>query len=310
LTGTVTILLSTFDGERFLDAQLASFREQTHPAWRLRWRDDGSTDRSREIMTTFGMGLPDGQCESSGDDHAHQGIAGSFLTLLRRHVANEPTELVAFADQDDIWLPEKLARGVAALESAPPDIPTLYCARQMLVDERGRTLGPSPDIRRPPSFPAALTQNIATGCTVMLNPAAARLIASFEAPAGTLHDWWSYLVVAASGGRILVDPIPVVLYRQHGRNAVGAARNKFKRGAEALRRGPKEFMTLLALHVAALRGAGQSVSPGAAARLAEIDGALRGGIGERMRLLRALDLGRQTWAETAVFNLWFMIGSA
>ena len=206
-----------------------------------------------------------------------------------------------------MWLPEKLARGTRALLGLPAGTPALYCARQMLVDERGRTLGPSPDIRRPPSFPGALAQNIATGCTVMLNRAAARLIASLDAPPGTLHDWWSYIVVTAAGGDILVDGIPVVLYRQHGRNAVGAPSNRLRRGAGALRRGPADFMTLLRQHVTALRAGGRA-SEQSSDRLDRIDRALRGGPADRLRVLRSLDLHRQTWAETAIFNLWFLIG--
>src|SRR5205823_6058969 len=114
-----------------------------------------------------------------------------------------------------VWLPDKLARGYAALAEVPPAVPGLSCARQILVDERLRPLGLSPRISREAGFPAALTQNIATGCTVMLNPAAAGLVAASHPPPSTWHDWWSYLTVAAAGGRILVDDAPSVLYRQH-----------------------------------------------------------------------------------------------
>ena len=226
--------------------------------------------------------------------------------MLGLHVRTGSDDLVAFCDQDDLWLPEKLARGVAALRGR--DRPALYCARQMLTDARLRTLGPSPGLRRPPSLEAALAQNIATGCTVMLNRAAARLIASIEAPEGTLHDWWAYLVVSAAGGEILVDSVPVVLYRQHGANAVGASRSQIGRGAGALLRGPKPFMTLLGRHVAALAAAGGSLSPAARERLDGLQRGLKAGIGGRLRALRALGQVRQTVPETAIFRLWFLLG--
>ncbi len=308
MNDNVTVLLSTFDGQRFLADQLSSFLDQTHGRWRLCWRDDGSRDGSRASLEEFRRRLPLGQCVPLGDDGVHRGIGASFMWLLARHVDSGSDDIVAFADQDDRWLPEKLARGVGALLQVPAARPALYCARQMLVDERGRTIGPSPDIRRPPAFPAALAQNIATGCTVMLNAAAARLIASIPVPSGTLHDWWSYLVIAGAGGDILVDSVPVVLYRQHGENAVGAASNRLRRGANALRRGPAGFMTLLERHVTALRAAEHMLSPQAVDGLAEIDLALHDGLSARLRLLRDLDFDRQTWAETAVFRIWFLIG--
>ena len=304
----VAIVLSTYNGERFITDQLESFRTQTYTNWRLFWRDDGSSDRSCDLVDAFGISLPPGQCVLLDDGRRHRGIAGSFLWLLQRFVATGADDLVAFADQDDIWLPEKLARAVEALRRCPSHLPALYCARQMLVDQQCRTLGPSPETRRPPGFPASLAQNIATGCTVVLNSIAARLIASLEPPSSTLHDWWSYLVVTAAGGQILVDGIPTVLYRQHGGNAVGASRTAVQRGAAALRRGPNDFMTLLQQHVAALRAAGTALPPAASGRLAAIERALRGGLSGRLHVLRELHLDRQTWAETAVFNLWFMIG--
>ena len=102
----------------------------------------------------------------------------------------------------------------------------------------------------------ALTQNVATGCTVMLNRAAADLIAASRAPGATLHDWWSYLMVSAAGGRVLFDAAPVVLYRQHEANALGAPASFPQRALAALRRGPATFMNGFA---AERRGAGGSV---------------------------------------------------
>ena len=306
----VTILLSAHNGERFLPDQLRSFTRQSHAAWRLRWRDDGSADRSRELLRRFGSEGDAGRCRPLADDGAHLGITGSFLRLLRAHLeTDEAGTPVAFADQDDVWLEEKLGRGAAALRAVGGARPALYCARQMLVDATLRTLGLSPAIRRPPGFPSALTQNIATGCTVMLNEPAARLLAAAATPAtGSLHDWWAYLLVAAAGGAILFDDIPVVLYRQHAGNAVGAVRSPIRRGAEALKRGPAGYMTLLRAHVAALQASAAALTPDARRALDEIEAALAGGVVRRWRSLRRLGLARQTVGETAVFRAWFLLG--
>ena len=216
----VAILLSTYEGERFLVPQLHSLLSQTHRDWILYWRDDGSSDGSRQVMRDFlGRLSPDRAVVL--DENVRVGATESYMRLLRRAYA-DGQPLMAFADQDDVWLPEKLARGVTELAAVPEETPALYFARQVLVDARLRRIAMSYRVRRPPGFPAALTQNLATGCTVLMNRAAMGLLATSTAPMGSLHDWWSYIMVSAHGGRLIADDEPTVLYRQHDTNTVGA----------------------------------------------------------------------------------------
>src|SRR5208282_4950805 len=248
---TVAILLSTYNGEPFLAAQLHSFLAQTHHDWTLHWRDDGSTDASARLVSEFAARTGDERCIFAAGDGCRQ-ITRSFLALLRSARAGTATYF-AFSDQDDVWLPEKLGRGIAALETVPAGQPALYCAQRIVVDSAlWRTGEPGP-LRRPPGFPAALTQNIAPGCTMMLNRAAADLVLASEPPDTVWHDWWCYVIVAAAEGRILADPVATVLYRQHANNHVGEHRSWWRRGIAALRRGPGPFMRLLRQHVAALQ---------------------------------------------------------
>jgi len=193
---SVTIVLSTFNGEAYLPEQLESFVQQTHEKWRLYWRDDGSRDTTVAILHDFAARQPAGRVRDFCDDQGQLGISASFLKLLQAVPAED---FVAFADQDDVWMPQKLERGLRALSRDDADLPALYCARQILADEGLAPLRESQIFPEPPGFPQALTQNIATGCTVMLNPAAARLVACSLPPKSTLHDWWSYIVVTASG---------------------------------------------------------------------------------------------------------------
>lgn len=304
----VRILLSTYRGARYLPAQLESLRTQTHPHWSLSWRDDGSDDGTVETMARFCDRVGESSCAPLGNDGVHLGIAASFLRLLGLFVAEGRTGPVAFADQDDIWLPEKLARAVDALAPVPDDRPTLYCARQMLTDTAMRTIGPSPPIRQPPRFPNALAQNVATGCTIVLNPSAARLVASCPAPEGTLHDWWSYLVVTACGGTVIADPIPTVLYRQHGENAVGASLSPTRRAIAALRRGPGPFMYLLRSHLAGLAACADRLTPEARRIVTDMGRLLAQGPSGRMRLLAAANPQRQSRLETLLFRLWLLSG--
>jgi glycosyltransferase involved in cell wall biosynthesis len=305
----IAILLSTFNGAAFLREQLDSMLAQSHDNWVLYWRDDGSSDGTIAILEAFAERAGQGRCVQIDAAPGRLGVTGSFLTLLRA-VTEQLGEhdAVAFADQDDIWLPQKLARGTAALAGIGRARPALYCARQILVDAKLKRIGESGAVARWAGFPASLTQNVATGCTVMLNRAAARLVAASKPSPGTLHDWWCYLMVTASGGHVLQDEAAVVLYRQHGGNFVGAPASMSRRATAAIRRGPGVFMSVLRQHVAALLAQPHLMSDQARAEVAQIDRALRGGPARRLAVLRMPGLIRQTWPETLLFRWWFLIG--
>lgn len=302
----IAVLLSTHNGGPFLEAQLRSLLGQTHRDWVLYWRDDGSSDNTRRLVAEFAAELGAGRCVTVPAER-RVGTAESFLALLRAaHADGHP--MMAFADQDDVWLPEKLARGVAELATVRRDIPTLYCARQLLVDAELARLAVSFPFRRKPGFPAALTQNIATGCTIMLNRPAAALLCASRAPVACMHDWWCYLLVAAAGGLILADREPVVLYRQHDRNLIGAASSRTRRAVSALRRGPSAFMTVFRQNIAALEAQADLLTPAAREDVARIARALQAGPWRRVAALRVPGLARQTLLETLLFRVWFLFG--
>jgi hypothetical protein len=300
----VTVLLAIYNGADFLQPQLLSLLDQVDVNWRLLWRDDGSADGSVAMMEAFEREAP-GRLARVSDPEDRLGVAASFYTLVAQAPAGG---CIAFCDQDDVWLPHKLARGHAALLEVPQTIPALYCARQLLVDSELRPLGTSLPLRAELEFPMALAQNIATGCTIMLNAAAADLLRAAPPPPGTLHDWWSYLLVSGAAGRLIVDDEPVVLYRQHGRNLIGAPHTQRRRALAALRRGPAMFMRLFREHVTALCDHQELLSPAARHATSDICDALRAGTLERLRVLRRYRLRRQTPLETALFSVWFMIG--
>ncbi|MGH7044503.1 MAG: glycosyltransferase, partial [Acetobacteraceae bacterium] len=240
---TVAVLLATYNGQAFLPEMLRSLEQQTHRDWVLYWRDDGSGDRTAATMEDFIARIGPARARQVRDP-GRLGATESFFRLLRAAAA-EGQELLSFADQDDVLLPEKLARGVGALRDVGG--PALYFARQWQVDPALRKLGVSP-LRRP-AFPAALTQNAVTGCTAMLNRPAALLVARSRPPANSYHDWWCYLLLSAAHARLISDDAPVILYRQHPMNAVGAPRSKLRRGVAALRRGRSAFIDLLREHL-------------------------------------------------------------
>src|SRR3954454_8787203 len=99
----VAILLSTFNGRKFINQQLYSYLSQTWHDWHLYWRDDGSTDESVGRINAFAAGAGHGRCIHDEQD-AHLGASGSFFALLRTALTGKAM-FFAFSDQDDVWLP-------------------------------------------------------------------------------------------------------------------------------------------------------------------------------------------------------------
>lgn len=204
--------MSTWQGERYIEEQLRSILRQLPADGQVIVRDDGSTDRGVERIEAMR------DARVTVIRGANIGFARSFFALL--DAAPDDAQVIMFSDQDDVWLPDKVARAIAQL--APlGDVPALYCSRMRLVDAGLRPLGESPAWPRPPSFRNALTQNIATGCTCAINRAALPLARRHgDLSLVHFHDWWLYLVFSAFG-QVVVDPQPTILYRQHGANAIG-----------------------------------------------------------------------------------------
>ncbi len=226
---SVTVLCATFNGAGFLPELVASLDAQVHRPRTLVFRDDGSTDATRDVLAALAASRPDVVVETG----AHLGVTRGFLALLATHGLS--ADCTAFADQDDVWLPEKLARATAALATVPDGVPALWCSRATITDAGLKTIGTTPPIVRP-AFGNALVENVAIGCTIVLNRAAVLWLADPPVEGILYHDWWCYLVCSAFG-RVIADDRPSVLYRQHGGNSVGAPAGRTASLLARLRRG-------------------------------------------------------------------------
>ena len=225
----VAIILSSYNGEAYIREQLDSILGQTLPDFRLLIRDDGSSDCTREILADYAARDPRIRWYAG----ENIGVQQSFYELLGRVPAR--ADWIAFADQDDVWLPRKLERALQVLEgertgvlcsraasSDPETEPVLYCGAKQIVD---RDLQPIPDavriLVRKLSFGNALVQNIATGCTCLINRSLANRILADRPGHAVMHDWWLYLLGTAFGS-VYYDEQPMIRYRQHGDNTAGA----------------------------------------------------------------------------------------
>jgi glycosyltransferase involved in cell wall biosynthesis len=216
---SVTILLCTLNGERFLPEQLTSLEKQTFKNWRLIASDDGSSDRTKSILRAFQKSLQPGRVEII--DGPRRGAPANFLFLAC--VQNLVSDFYAFCDQDDVWESDKLARAVDLLQKAGSGIPALYGSRTRLIDENANEIGFSPLFRKKPDFECALVQSIMGGNTIVFNQRVRELVAfggaHLDVPS---HDWWLYQVTSACGGKVHYDVYPSVRYRQHGENVIGS----------------------------------------------------------------------------------------
>ena len=207
----VTILLATYNGERYLAEQLDSIVWQTHTNWTILASDDGSNDQTLKILREYAITNVNGP---------RKGFAANFFSLIKQ--ADSNSDYYAFSDQDDVWDPDKLERAIRWLKTVPNNEPALYCGRTLLVDEYLKPFGYSPLFAKPPGFLNALVQNIGGGNTMVFNRAAFNLLRQTQhSYAIVSHDWWAYLLISGAGGHIFYDPKSCISYRQHQANLVG-----------------------------------------------------------------------------------------
>lgn len=302
-----SILLCARDGGAHLAEQLESYTAQTHDGWDLWVSDDGSTDDTRDQVRAF--------ADTVAPRHAvrlvegpRRGPTANFLSLLCH--TDLPTDRpVALSDQDDIWWPDKLSRAAAAMDAGPATM--IYGAQSLYVDARGRPIGRSRPPRRPPSFRNALVQNVVSGHSLVLSPAALDIVRSVGAPDGVSHhDWWLYALVAGAGGDVVVDRATVVSYRQHRANAMGAHRGWRASLTRAWQVLSARYGDWLAVNHAALARAGDVLTPEHRA-LVEALVATDRRIGlERPRAFARAGLYRQSRPTNAALYLAAAIGRA
>lgn len=226
----VAVLLSSYNGERFIKDQIISILSQNDVRVRLYIRDDGSSDSTVEIVSQ--LASMHSNIIFSAENNI--GLIASFFDLLE--CADETFKYFAFADQDDFWGVDKLAVGVECLGSFHDGKPAMYCSRTEYVNEYLQHLSYSPAYKQENiGFGNALVQNVATGCTIIINAEARKLIVKEFPKICIVHDWWIYLVISAFGS-VIYDQIPHIKYRQHGGNVIGASSSFIKNSIKRARR--------------------------------------------------------------------------
>lgn len=216
----ISILLSTYNGGKYLKAQLDSLFSQSYKNFRVIVRDDGSSDKTLEILKSYNIELL--------PSNENLGVKSSFETLLKYAFGNSDAEYFMFCDQDDVWNQDKIEltlQKMYEMEKLYKNTPILVHTDLEVVDENLHTINPSfmnlqnLDEKKN-RLNNLLIQNTITGCTVMINKDLAKLCLPMSLNA-IVHDWWVGLV-ASYFGKIGYLSQSTIKYRQHTQNSIGA----------------------------------------------------------------------------------------
>ena len=244
----IAILLSTFNGERWLPELLRSLRTQSLP-FELIWRDDGSTDATKDIVRgAEWLQLTEAQHSEAG---ANMGACASFGVLMESAL-NSEADIFFLADQDDVWAPEKLGTIFSRLSFSSIDKPLLLHHDLRVINEDGEEIASSLwrfmrlDAQQT-EVARFLTRNSVTGCATAFNRALLEVATPVPATA-LMHDWWLGLIASAFG-QIRTEEMCLVDYRQHAGNTLGAkgffhGLNPFTNWVAGWKRGNEEYRAL------------------------------------------------------------------
>jgi glycosyltransferase involved in cell wall biosynthesis len=219
------VLLSAYNGARYIAEQIESIRSQSYTDWKLVIRDDGSTDDTPGIIEQF-CGR-DKRISLLDHDDRNIGPTASFGRLLT-HAYHEGARFVFLSDQDDVWLPDKMQQQMTLLSTVGREGTrgVLVHSDLILVDENLKKLHQSfSEFQRSTynsndPLSTLLIHNAVVGCTIAMNRPVLEF--SLPIPSSSPHDWW-LAVCAAASGFIVRTANPTVLYRQHSANVVGVA---------------------------------------------------------------------------------------
>lgn len=215
----ITVLMSTYNGEKYLREQLDSILSQRNVEVTLLIRDDGSKDSTLNILNEY-MNKYSNVIFYTG---SNLGVAKSFYQL----VLDAPeSEYYAFADQDDVWDSNKLYEAISKVDHIPNNQPSLYLSHIRPVDKELNIIPYKKPNRIKPTFGMAITQAIAPGCSYVFNSTLLNEFKRLGIENVDIHDWALFRVATAVDSYIYYDVTPYFSYRQHDNNVIGSQHSK------------------------------------------------------------------------------------
>jgi glycosyltransferase involved in cell wall biosynthesis len=221
----IAILLATYNGDEYLKEQINSIISQTYKDWTLYIQDDGSTDNTLAIID--GYTQQHSNIQFLGQTKG-LGAKGNFFSMLQQ----VNSKYYMFCDQDDVWVEDKILVEMERMEVEEhrhPNKPVLVFTDLLVVDANLQTIAES-FFTYAGIYPQFLTtfgelgaSNLVTGCTMLINHVVKDVASRHSASTATMHDAWLALCTAKAHGILSCITTPLVLYRQHSSNALGAS---------------------------------------------------------------------------------------
>ena len=214
----VCVVMSTYNGEKYLKAQLESIVNQIQVRLVIYIRDDGSSDNTKEIIQEF-----EARNNIILECGENVGVKTSFLMALQKAPI---ADYYAFSDQDDVWDKDKLITAIELLQSKEScNVPILYCGRTRLVNSDLTFIQEGRRFREKPFKFLCGEVQAAAGCTMVFTRNLKVEIERYFPVVYPMHDSWVSNLCLALGGNIIYDNNCYINYRQHNNNAVGGSKN-------------------------------------------------------------------------------------
>ncbi|MBI3219693.1 MAG: glycosyltransferase family 2 protein [Bacteroidetes bacterium] len=213
---SVSIVLATYNGEKYLREQLDSLFAQTYPLLEIIAVDDCSSDSTIAILKEYAAAHPILQIYQNEVNLKHN-------RTFERGIQLAKGDCIAMCDQDDIWLPEKIS---TLMEQWSPESLLIHCDSEF-IDAEGKSLQRKiSDIKNLQTYSSPIPfiiGNTVAGHAAIFRKELIKSILPF--PSIVIHDWWMAFVAATQGPVQYVDE-PLIHYRQHAGNVIGAIKVK------------------------------------------------------------------------------------
>ncbi len=299
----IVVLLSTYNGEQYLEEQLESIlRQKTEHQVDLLIRDDGSDDGTIQILKSYEEKYTP-RIRILYEENI--GYIKSFFELIQKA---EGYDYYALSDQDDVWLENKIETAVARCEACACEGPLLYGSSSFLVNDQLEIMGETQKDLKGVTWDNLLIQNFFPGHTQVFNDALCRILKdNIDCSKIYVHDFW-ITYMAFLFGKAIFDNQSHTLYRQHGTNTVGFGRNRMEWIRERVKRVGNSDNKKIAEQIQYFYEKYQSVMDDALKEKIELFVSSQTSFFRRFVYICKTPLYRQRNFETFLFKILYLLG--
>lgn len=215
----VAILMSTYNGEQYIESQIDSLINQTYSNIEIYIRDDGSKDNTVNIIKKYqkdykNINLIQGE---------NLGFINSFFYLID---SCTNADYYAYCDQDDVWMENKIESAVQFLDKSNKNKPVLYFSNSDYYDENMNYIATA-EKNKVYNFRNSLVECVTQGMTMVINEKTRSIISNNKPQHCLYHDWWTYMICSGFG-EIIYDDKSLVKYRRHKKSVTVEGKGKIE----------------------------------------------------------------------------------